>query len=327
MKTTKIKRWAILLLIISISFGACNNDDDTIILDDTVGDTAGNGDGTNGDGNSVGGTQSGTEGEITLYSVHGNDLTKLVDYQVSGQDLVYQNNVARHQEIWGLTKDIMPIDNRDNMNQFMIYNGEITSSAGYVFPTNNNLTTWQMGIAINYADDQTELVYTVIHEFGHILTLNNTQIDASTNSGSCSNYFIEEGCTKANSYINEIYSLYWADIWTEYQNAQSSESALQAFYDTYRDRFVTNYAVTNPAEDIAEVFTTFVTLDSRPAGTTIAEKKVLLMYNRPELVALRDHIRNNLASGRSTRMLPVAGSWNRANTIGNPHKSYCGVSH
>ena len=238
--------------------------------------------------------------------------------------MVYQNDVTRHQELWSLTKDVVPQTHRNYMNEFMIYNGEVTGSAGYVYETAQDLSTWQMGLAINYADDQNELLYTIIHEFGHILTLNNTQLDASTSAGNCNNYFPGEGCARAQAFINKLYNLGWADIWSEYQQAQGSETAMQNFYDQHRDRFVTNYAATNPGEDIAEVFATFVTMSNKPAGNNIAERKILLMYNEHELMKLRDYIRNNLMSGRNAFTL-APGSWKRAKTIGTHTSSFCGL--
>ena len=328
MKTRFVRKWMIALIIVSVSFYGCSNDDSDLLLVDPVGNDSGgnNGNGNGGGSGSGGGSQAGTQGEITLYRVVGADIQKKTDYQVSGQDLVYQNDVARHQELWGFTKDVVPSSHRNYMNEFMIYNGEITGSAGYVFETAQDLSTWQMGLAINYADDQNELLYTIIHEFGHILTLNNTQLNSSVSSNDCSNYHTGEGCSKAAAFINKLYNLGWADVWSEYQQAQNSQTALQAFYNRYQDRFVTNYAATNPGEDIAEVFATFVTMAERPQGNTIAERKILLMYEENELVQLRDYIRNNLFTNRRSITL-TPGSWNRANTLGTHKSSYCGLHH
>ncbi len=329
MKTRFLSRWMIAIIIVSVSFYGCSNqDEDFDSITNNVVDPVDNGNtngGTTGGGTAGGGTQASTQGEITLYSVLGEAIQLQVNYQVTGQDLTYQNDVARHQELWGQTKDVVPSSHRNYMNEFMIYNGEITGSAGYVYETASDLSTWQMGLAINYADDQNELLYTIIHEFGHILTLNNTQLDASVSSGACGNYFPGEGCSKAASFINKLYDLGWADIWSEYQQAQGSETALQAFYNQHQDRFVTNYAATNPGEDIAEVFATFVTMSGQPAGNTIAERKILLMYDEPELVTLRDYIRSNLFGNRKSVSL-TPGSWSRANTIGTHTSSYCGVT-
>lgn len=324
MKTTLFKKWMLALIIVSISFYGCSNQDED--LDLLTNDPVDVNDGGTGDSNTGGGTQTGTQGEITLYRVAAENIQKAIDYQVSGQDLVYQNDVARHQELWGFTKDVVPSSHMNYLNEFMIYNGEITGSAGYVYETKQDLSTWQMGLAINYADDQNELLYTIIHEFGHILTLNNTQVNSSVSSNACANYFTGEGCSQSVSFINKLYNLGWNDIWSEYQQAQGSETALQAFYNRYRDRFVTNYAATNPGEDIAEVFATFVTMAERPAGNTIAERKILLMYDEPELVQLRSYIRNNLFTNRRNITL-TPGSWKRAKTMGLHTSSYCGHKH
>ncbi|MEX0315240.1 MAG: hypothetical protein AB3N18_13775, partial [Allomuricauda sp.] len=211
------------------------------------------------------------------------------------------------------------------MSEFMIFSGESSGTAGYVFPTTNDLSKWQMGIAIDFAYEGGfnaggELAYTIIHEFGHILTLDIDQVDSSISQGDCSNYFPGEGCAKTESYINKLHSNYWADIWSEFQTTQDSEEKLEQFYQKYKDRYVTAYASTNPGEDIAEVFATFVTRKGGPSGSSIAEQKIQLMYDHPELVSFRDFIRGNMASSKGRSYLPVAGSWKKAKTIGNPKK-------
>jgi len=102
------------------------DNDTTNENDSNSGDS--NDDNSNNDNNPVG-----QEGEITLYKVIGDNITKIQDYQVSGQDLAYQQNTQKHQEIWELTKKIIPLSYRDKMSEFLIYNGEATGSAGFVF--------------------------------------------------------------------------------------------------------------------------------------------------------------------------------------------------
>ena len=322
---------AIAILIVSISlFNSCskddsfNNDFNSGFVDSTgnsSGDTnSGNDNSDNGNNN-----PSGEEGEITLYRVQGESIVKITDYNVTGQDLNYQQDTQKHQELWDLVKKVMPASYRTKMSEFLIYNGDVSGSAGFVFETASDLSKWRMGIAINYADDQQELTYTVIHEFGHILTLNNDQVNASISQNSCSTYFTGEGCSKTASYINKLQSQYWVDIWSEFQTAQNSQTGMQQFYNANSNRFVTQYAATNPGEDIAEVFATFITRNGGVNGNSIAEQKIQLMYNHSELVSLRNYIRGNLGgatkNGRS--LLPSPGSWKQANTFGNPKKSHC----
>jgi len=135
------------------------------------------------------------------------------------------------------------------------------------------------------------------------LTLNNTQVESAVGDQSCNNYFTGEGCSNADSYINKIYEIGWADIEGELNNINTDDDFYD-FYDKYADRFVTEYAATNPGEDVAEVFTVFVTMDSRPTGNSIADQKIKAMYEFPELVELRDQIRTQ----PSLRALKP-GSW------------------
>ena len=332
----KLKNLSLIAIVFTslMVLNGCSKDDSFLQdnlssnLTDGVNDTSDDSDDSDsGDGNEDdnGNNPSGQQGEITLYRVDGESIVKITDYQVSGQDQIYQQDTQRHQELWTIVKKVMPTSYRTKMSEFLIYNGEVTGSAGFVVETEQDLSKWQMGIAINYADNQQELVYTVIHEFGHILTLNNDQVDANISQNSCSNYFVGEGCAKSNSYIHKLQSQFWADIWTEYQAAQNSQSGMEQFYNSYSDRFVTQYAATNPGEDIAEVFATFVTRNSDVNGNSIAEQKIQLMYNHTELVELRNYIRGNLGSSSRSRasMLPAPGSWRQANTFGNTKKLHC----
>ncbi len=305
------------LVAFTLSVVTSCSDDEVIIPTDTiVPDTTD----PTGDGNQ-GATSE--DGEITLYKVTGDKINKIQDYKVTGEDLAYQKDIAKHNQIWDLVLKIVPLDQLKKVGEFVIYNGTPTGSAGFVVQIKEDLSSWKMGIAINYAyeggfNNGGELAYTIIHEFGHVLTLNDTQLDSSQTS--CATYNPGEGCAKPNAYINELYHKYWADIWSAYEKANNEgEAALNNFYEANRDRFVTNYAATNPAEDIAEVFATYVTKRDIAAGNTIAEKKMLLMNNRKEIVDFRNHIRTNLnlrSRGGNSFVLPEPGKWKQANKIG-----------
>ena len=323
-----LKRIALMVFIVT-AFVSCSNDDD-FLEKNAINQNSGN----SSDGSSAGqvtGNQTnnpiGNDGEITLYKVSGDVITKIQDYQVSGQNLAFQQDIARHNEIWELVKKIVPISYRTKMSEFLIYSGSANQTAGFVVQTKQDLSEWKMGIAIDYSyqgsfNEGGELAYTVIHEFGHMLTLNNSQLDSSISEASCTNYFPGEGCAKEAAYINKLQRSFWADIWSQYQQTQVSQSAMQGFYTTYNSRFVTQYASTNPGEDIAEVFAIFVTRAGGVNGSSKAEQKIQLMYDHPELVALRNYIRGNISSRslKGSFVLPAPGSWKQANRIGNPYK-------
>ncbi len=307
----------ILIAFISIStffIQSCNNDDD----------------GTGPIQNEANSADSdGSLKNLTLYKVEGENIVKQKDFNVSGNALALQKDTQKHQEIWELTKKIVPLEYRSKMSEFMIYSGDDSEDKGvlgYVIERTQDLSKWQMGIAVDYAYEggfnaKGELAYTIIHEFGHIITLDNTQLDASIKQSNCTNYFPGEGCAKPDSNINKLHKNHWVDIWEEFQNTETEVQA-QEFYTKYQERFVTQYASTNPGEDIAEIFATFTTRAEGVNGTSGAEQKIKIMYDDNEMVKLRNYIRGNISKSNKT-FLPAPGAWKRAHTFGDKNKSHC----
>lgn len=326
-----LKRWNYLLIIflsvLTISIQSCSKDDDTVAPEENSNVNNGNDTSSNNtDGNAEGGDG---DGSITLYKVEGEKIIKSKDYKVTGQLLEFQKDTKKHEEIWNLVKKIVPLAYRSKMKEFIIFSGEESGTAGYVIEATKDLSKWQMGIAIDFAysggfNSDGELAYTIVHEFGHIITLDNTQVDSSVEQDNCKNFFTGEGCSRNNSNINKVYQNHWADIWAEFEKL-NDESAKEKFYTKYKERYVTQYASTNPGEDIAEVFATFVTRAGGVNGDSRAEKKIQIMYDDNEMIKLRNYIRGNIAKS-SRSFLPAPGTWKNANTFGNKKKMHCGLS-
>lgn len=260
----------------------------------------------------------GVEGALTLYLVNGNEISKIRDFSVSSNLIAYQTDVAKHMQMWEFYTKLIPEENRNRIVEFEVFYGA-NDLAGYVEPLDeNNLSQWKMGLAIEQAQNIEDIdfsnffTYLTVHEYGHVLTLNETQVNVNQNN--CPAYHTGEGCSNDNSYINQLYELGWADIAHELQDGQGGED----LYNRYSDRFVSNYAATNPGEDIAEVFAEFIT-KPKPGGNSIANQKVNQLYQRPELVDLRDKIIQNnptlVSDGLATR------SWT------NKFKFKCGHKH
>ncbi len=254
--------------------------------------------GNNNNGNNSTNNPTGQEGEITLYSVQGEDISKIVDYQVSGLNLIYQQDIQEHQRLWRLIKKIIPLNYRSKIGEFLIYNGTITDTFGLSEKINNDASKWRIGIAINYADDdQQKLIFTILHEFAHILTLNNDHIDTMVRESNCVNYFNNLGCSNNNSYINQFQSQFWTDIWSDYLVSKNgTQIEMLSFYNFYSDHFFLPNSAISPEEDIADVFATFVLREEGATGNSIAEQKIEFMYTYNELVSLRNYARTNLGS-------------------------------
>lgn len=295
----KIKTWILTFSIILGSFflTGCEKDDDPAVEPIT--------EQTEEKDNNENSEES---GQITLYKITEEKLKKIKDYEVTGEDLKIQQDKTKHLKLWNLTKRIIPQDYRNYIGEFMIINSE--EIAGYVVEINDDLSKWQFGLAINLAYDggepenNKEFIYTIIHEFGHILCLNKSQVDATIGESDCTHYYTGEGCAREASYFYPFYKRFWEPIWHEFIKVESDED-IYAFYEKYDTQFVSDYAATNPGEDFAETFATFVMSD-KPESTSIANKKLLFMHQQDELVKLRDHIRTELKANLGLKSVRIS---------------------
>lgn len=225
--------------------------------------------------------------EIT-YAVQGDQLALDPDADVSDETL------AQHQQLWSYFTRLIPADARAMVAQFGISSDGPDETMAWVEPIHeNDLSAWMLVIDPADAAQPEALTFTLIHELGHLLTLNQNQINGS--AASCDTYQPQEGCSDEHAYVNDYYQQFWTALLPEILEIENEEDedryyeALDVFYQTYEDQFVSDYAATNLEEDIAESWAYFV-LNQRPEGDSIAEQKILFFYEYPELVELRGQI-------------------------------------
>ena len=230
-------------------------------------------------------------------------------------------NYARHEEIWSFLSQILPKNYiREETKEYHVFTDGPSETLAFVAPLESDKTRWLIGVDIEDSGlrgelggklGQKEFIHTIVHEFAHILTLENDQVPPDTTEASedelsdgekaCRTYYPGEGCANPKSYINLFYQRFWSDIYSEYDEAvnfaETDEEYYDnaaAFYEKYEDRFVSEYAATNPGEDIADTFAFFV-LKEKPTGESIADQKVRFMYQFDQLVDIRSYIRQQLA--------------------------------
>ncbi len=271
-------------------------------------------DGDNDSDNGNEGASLDSEYGVAIYSVDGQNIIKTDSKNVNP---AWMNDDVKHQDIWEMVTTLIPADQRRWMTTFEIFDGG-QELLGYVYNVTSDLTSWNFALGIDsaYPDGQTlqtsgDFIHTIIHEYGHIMSLNDEQLNP--NSNSC-DYNPEEGCARTDSYLNDFYNRFWADISSEHSAISEDDyDALYDFYDKYDDRFVSDYAATNPVEDMAEVFSYFITSDSQPTGNQIKDEKIRYLYEYPELVDLRNHMR------ATTFAMPEPGNWKRPNCKKHRH--------
>lgn len=224
-----------------------------------------------------------------------------------------QKDHVAHKAIWNYFASIIPAAERELVSGFSIFTdgkGNHLAAVGQSYFEPNQ---WNLQVDIVDSASYYDLTYTLLHEQGHLLTLNSKQVLPSQaifdnpedqsileqEVAACSQYFPGEGCSNPDSYINQFFSRFWMNLYAEWQqiNAQEDEDThyimLEDFYKAYRDQFLTDYAPTSPVEDIAESWSFFI-LSPKPELTSIANEKILFFYEYPELIELRRQILNQI---------------------------------
>lgn len=236
------------------------------------------------------------------WTIEGNKLTEVIKQSTENNPL-YVKNIEAY---WAQIYEVLP---QKMMNKYvkeleLITDGVDMTLAG-VQPVDESNSTWNFGI--DPADlpkgkitENTDFMHTLIHEFGHVLTLNNTQIepsDADYQIGE-DRYLTMEGLALKDSYINQFVQAFWykqerMETWDDIQNIQNERKKLDRitiFYLNNKNAFFTEYAAESPEEDIAESWTFFVLKDGPKDDRTELNKKLLFFYQFEELVALRTEI-------------------------------------
>ncbi|HNO32524.1 MAG TPA: hypothetical protein PKI78_12115, partial [Anaerolineales bacterium] len=251
---------------------------------------------------------------LVTYTVEGDDISDPQYDDVPGDLHDEQADAGLQLNAWRIFTDLIPAPERAMVAEYRPFTDGFENTLAAVDQTESDLTQWTLDIDIADQQDPASLLFTLIHEYAHILTLNDSQVTPDREvyenwddpvllkekAAACPTYFTGTGCSHADSYINAFYLRFWADVepeWSVIDEMQYADDllpyydALYRFYKTHPGRFIDDYAVTHPAEDIAESFTYFV-FAPRPNGVTLKEQKINFFYGYPELVQLRGQILN-----------------------------------
>lgn len=202
------------------------------------------------------------------------------------------------------------LDSTDNdviqkyLKYFAIYDDLDSNILGYV---ENSSSSKYWLLAINIADlevntrkGKDQVFKLMVHEFAHILSFNEDQIE-NIPERQCTTFYIHESCPRSDSYYQKFVEEFWDENDRKFSksllrkelNQDEVQEKIFEFYDLNADEFVSEYAATSEAEDFAESFSVFI-LNQPKISSKIKDKKPLFFYNFPELVELREDVRRNL---------------------------------
>jgi hypothetical protein len=238
--------------------------------------------------------------DLVVYHVSGDKITHPTVVDVPESLLPLQQDTASQQQIWDFFARIIPSPQRKHMTEYKIVTDgtdKFFAQAFIEYTVYPDSAVEKWSLLVDLADYASTRQYasTLLHEFGHMLTLNIDQIDYGVTSDKCDRFFRDPGCSRSDSYLQHFYDRFWSGTIDEWRASVAKSSpedvkfGLTNFYKTHPDDFVSLYSTTAPYEDIAESWMHFL-LSPWPEGKTMAEKKVLFFYDYPELVQLRSDI-------------------------------------
>ncbi len=250
------------------------------------------------------------EQELVIYELDGDVLVNPQFIDVDDTYAAFRDDQDKHREVWEMFRQLIPEQARSLLSGFIIFTDGHDGTLAHVEPDTNDSNQWLLAVDIMDADESMALKATLLHEFAHLLTLKNEQMDMNEEvllaekdnpihaiaEEACAYYFVYGmGCMKEASYLNQFYSQFWTDIADEWRErgVEGDEDALEKFYGDYEHSFVTEYAATSPEEDIAETWTYFI-LSPQTAGNEVWEQKIRFFHQYPEQLQLRVDILKRL---------------------------------
>lgn len=137
----------------------------------------------------------------------------------------------------------------------------------YMNNPDEEIGRWTLGINEENIELVSETMVTYIHEYAHLLSLRDEQVDYYVDEESCVGGWIDELCFYDDAYVKQFYDTFY-----------TTEQPL-----TF-DAYVSDYAMTDASEDFAETFAHFV-LTPMPDDMHIVDNKMLFFYRYPQLVS------------------------------------------
>lgn len=212
---------------------------------------------------------------LGVYEVHGTKVVDAID--------------PKDEAVWHRFTELVDVTKWPQITLFVALDRDASPGGtdGAIDRVAGTDDDYYVAFDVTGADSAAELDATMIHEFGHLVTLNSDQLPPDTGS-SCDMFTYDDRCAREGSYFRA-----WVEqFWPGYTNADRDSEPDTAVGDRFATGdFVSEYAATNPYEDLAETFSAWVRQKSEPTGESVLDEKLRFFDAYPEVVALKEHAR------------------------------------
>jgi hypothetical protein len=185
---------------------------------------------------------------------------------------------------WKHFAKLIPAERRTMISTFSLIDKSEQDYDGQVERVDDKNDRWELRLKPGPdADD-----YVVAHEFAHLLTLSQQQLDQQVPEKKCAPHRFWEGCPRPNSFSDQFVRRFWTANLV--RQAEADHKKVDRRHPGW---FVRDYAATNPGEDLADTFAEFVSNAQQPTGNRVVDQKINMFYDDPDMASLRDQIRAN----------------------------------
>ncbi|MFW5676152.1 MAG: hypothetical protein ACOCNL_07715, partial [Acetivibrio ethanolgignens] len=240
-------------------------------------------------------------GTIAQFTINPSTLSiKYKDPTGTGIKKLSKKQLKKYQNTWNELRRVIPDSLLKNFKEFAVSSDGFNGILAFVQQLDDNGKTWQISIDPEDMADKLEFANTVIHEYGHYLSLNSSEVfytNEYTNSDSMVEDFDVYRETymigKKNSYISKFYDKFWKSF--AFDRFANMENHL--FYFRHSDSFINSYASTSCTEDFAECFSYYV-LPPKWALTKAQQEKLDFFDSFPEIREIKQDILANMTKNK-----------------------------
>ncbi len=180
-------------------------------------------------------------------------------------------------QLWDVVETLAPDNNIfKSISTFEVYFDEEDTTLASVVAEDDTNSKWLYSINYTAVTEFDELAPTIVHEFAHILGLQDSQTTTEAEIAnirtSCQNLLIAEGCLNDGSFLGEYFDRFWKDNEAFQGDKDRSENETESFFADRKNDYVSAYSTTNTVEDFAESFMFYAVKDTLDVGTTKAQK-------------------------------------------------------
>ncbi len=202
-------------------------------------------------------------------------LTLLASYPIShGEPVDDAKLTERDRAVWAIVVATLPDHARETIRQMNVVTDGVNGTLAMVHRSTVDASSWVL--SIDPAESRDVLVSTLVHEYGHMLTLRTEDLkSAAASRDGCKGVRIEIGCAATGSALASWHDEFWANT-TEPTSPDAK-------------RFVSDYAASSVHEDLAESFMAW-TLDQVRHPTPAISERFAFFAARPEFVQARSEI-------------------------------------